>query len=615
MKHGIGRSGLAGLIAVLVRAVVMPVSADVVYVDVSAGGLNNGTSWTHAYTNLEAALDGGADDEIWIAEGTYVPNVFSDRFNVDNHDMYGGFEAGVDADLADRDPADHPVILSGNMGNGVARIMYKSYSGHTILDGLTFADGYNSGSGEDGAALLVTKGAVTINNCIFTNNAVEDLGGAIAFRATDVTDVIISNCTFTGNRNNISSPNDGGAIYAIGTMDSLTIVQSTFENNTSQDDGGDIYVSTLSDALVIRDCVFRNSRAEGEVSDGGGGSIYSANTGTNHIEGCTFIGTSTTGADDDGGGALYIDGGHVVIRDCTFSNTTAIGATADGGAIFIDDFTAPVLITNTTVYGATCGDGSSSAAYGGGIFIDSRADDVRIVDTSVSYCTSGGRGGGLYTDSASPDSLRVLDRCSFIGNTVLYATSDGGGVHLTDAGPGSRVVNTVFAGNSLQDNTDARGGGMYLQGGGCAFVHCTFYSNTANYGGGMYVQGSASQVASLTNMLFYGNVSEHATPGGKEEFYAESGAVTDSRNCNLAVARSTGMDVATGNVDLTPGWVDAANFDFNLTAGSDMVDAGVTLADVRVDRDGNPRPDRTGSDIGAYELVTPPPSGALFIFR
>lgn len=75
------------------------------------------------------------------------------------------------------------------------------------------------------------------------------------------------------------------------------------------------------------------------------------------------------------------------------------------------------------------------------------------------------------------------------------------------------------------------------------------------------------------------------------------------------------MDVATGNVDLTPGWVDAANFDFNLTAGSDMVDAGVTLADVRVDRDGNPRPDRTGSDIGAYELVTPPPSGALFIFR
>ena len=52
-----------------------------------------------------------------------------------------------------------------------------------------------------------------------------------------------------------------------------------------------------------------------------------------------------------------------------------------------------------------------------------------------------------------------------------------------------------------------------------------------------------------------------------------------------------------------PGIVSLANLDLHLMAGSPLIDAGLTLAEVTNDFDGNPRPQAGGYDIGAFEYV------------
>ena len=49
-------------------------TANRIYVKHDAAGLNNGTSWTDAYTNLQAGFgNASSGDTIWVAAGTYVP--------------------------------------------------------------------------------------------------------------------------------------------------------------------------------------------------------------------------------------------------------------------------------------------------------------------------------------------------------------------------------------------------------------------------------------------------------------------------------------------------------------------------------------------------------------
>ena len=78
------------------------VSGQTIYVDGSASGDNNGTSWADAYTSLHDALDSATDgSEIWVAAGTYQPGSdTSDYFTVGTElSLYGGFD-GSDYTIA-----------------------------------------------------------------------------------------------------------------------------------------------------------------------------------------------------------------------------------------------------------------------------------------------------------------------------------------------------------------------------------------------------------------------------------------------------------------------------------------------------------------------------------
>ena len=77
------------------------------YVNASATGSNNGTSWANAYTDLQSALVNKAQsgDQVWVEQGTYKPTSGTDRtasFNIpDGVAVYGGF-AGTETQLTQR---------------------------------------------------------------------------------------------------------------------------------------------------------------------------------------------------------------------------------------------------------------------------------------------------------------------------------------------------------------------------------------------------------------------------------------------------------------------------------------------------------------------------------
>ena len=53
------------------------VDNQIIYVDSSATGANNGTSWTDAFTSMQAAIGvavSGTSNQIYVAKGTYRPS-------------------------------------------------------------------------------------------------------------------------------------------------------------------------------------------------------------------------------------------------------------------------------------------------------------------------------------------------------------------------------------------------------------------------------------------------------------------------------------------------------------------------------------------------------------
>ena len=64
---------LAGVATGGARPATLSAGVTIVYVDRSAGGSFDGTSWENAYSNLTHALAGAPPlSEVWVAEGLYT---------------------------------------------------------------------------------------------------------------------------------------------------------------------------------------------------------------------------------------------------------------------------------------------------------------------------------------------------------------------------------------------------------------------------------------------------------------------------------------------------------------------------------------------------------------
>ncbi|HSH53344.1 MAG TPA: right-handed parallel beta-helix repeat-containing protein, partial [Bacteroidales bacterium] len=279
-------------------------SQTIVYVNQSASGSNNGTSWADAYTNLQDALTSASvGDELWVAAGTYKPTGTTDR-NVSfvllqDLGLYGGFN-GTETNREERDWRANETILSGDIGavgdstDNSYHVVLGSNPGAT-LDGFTITRGNAIGAvSELGGGMLNTSGPIRIENCTFTNNHANH-GGALEndwcpnantivnciFKdntATMASGAIsnhntpahIINCLFVGN-----SANDtyGAAIYNWGSGSTAQIINCTFTENSGPANCGTIHSRGVTS--TAQNCILWNNNTEDIIGTNGGGTNLS----------------------------------------------------------------------------------------------------------------------------------------------------------------------------------------------------------------------------------------------------------------------------------------------------------------------------------------------------
>jgi hypothetical protein len=261
--------------------------ASVIYVKQDAPNGGNGQSWATAYNTLDLALQNAqANDEVWVASGTYIPNNGADRtssFVVPGGvSVYGGF-IGNETSVSERLYTINVTILSGERGgaapeDNVATIVkFNSASQACTLDGFVIEGGYSNLNVGEGAGVSVGISAgFVVANCLFKNNTKVNTGLTDAFSAgnggaalsarPDAGTFVVQNCIF---QNNAVQSNDGGAInfYLTSTSSAtINITSSGFFQNTGSRYAGAIYLSRQGtvgspDVINITNSVFFENRA------------------------------------------------------------------------------------------------------------------------------------------------------------------------------------------------------------------------------------------------------------------------------------------------------------------------------------------------------------------
>ncbi len=279
----------------------------VIYVDTSATGSNDGSSWTNAFNFLQDAIAiSSSGDQIRVAHGIYKPNhgkkpVISEgtaTFKLKSGvAIYGGFPAGGSS-LEDSNPLVNETILSGDlMGNDAAvnnpamlgtettrsdnatHVVTASGANETAeLDGFTIVAGNAHGS--KGGGLYSKAGSPTIANCIFKQNSAR-YGGAVYFWQGRPRFI---NCRFINNYAGVS----GGAMH--NAECSPVLVNCIFTRNSANEKGGAIY-NEANRANIINCTITKN------YAYAGGGIHNQKSTPT--VTNCILWGnTSRYGADE-----------------------------------------------------------------------------------------------------------------------------------------------------------------------------------------------------------------------------------------------------------------------------------------------------------------------------
>jgi hypothetical protein len=347
------------------------VDAGVIYVKPDATGMNNGTSWTDAYTDLQVALGAAnSGDELWVVHATYTPHP-TDRsvsFVIpDGVSLYGGF-VGTETNLFERSNF-FLTILSGEIGdpastadNSYHVVDVSGTSASTLISSCAVTGGSADGAGPGqlyGGGVYCEGGNAELAEMYVHDNYASARGGGVYVSggSPNITGVRTQDNTCGG---------DGGGIAVWNSNPTVRFLAAI--SNTASSGGGMFYMN--SGGTSVSPTLYANS------ANFGGGGMFCYNSSP------TIINARFSDNDADyGGGLVTGDASHVELINPTFHINTAV---TTGGAIHCQVGSNPEIV-NGILWNNSAGGGEDEihVLVGGGAPVVSYTDIEGGIPPSV----------------------------------------------------------------------------------------------------------------------------------------------------------------------------------------------------------------------------------------
>lgn len=503
------------------------VYSDILYVKGDAAGLNDGTSWTDAYTTIYDALNNAvAGQAIYVAAGTYTPEP-GDRYNTiqlkSDISVIGGFagnELNIDvATFASRDFYANASVLSGdfngdddgflNVDDNATHVLTASFVSGMILDGFSITGGYcvDDTVLAYGAGIYLTSSSISINNCNFYSNYAVQGGAAYIYQCSPrFTNTTITNNKATSQAGGCYSYYYGYPVYknciiwdnkasSYANLYDATLSESYFSYSDVQGSQGSTYwvspFGTDQGNNIDANPLLKNP-AHGDVRLINGSPAINAG---NMIQGNNM--GQYQGAGENPPTPAYVKSDATGNNDGTSWTDafTDLGAAIEMAQPFQEIYVARgiyspaadsvsfMLKNELTIYGG----------FEGTEVVDSAiiADRDFVANETILSGDLNSNDNGFANNeenvwhivkAISLNETAILDGFTISGGNTTYDPSsiDGGGLYIYGGNP-------VFYNLKIAQNySSGNGGGTYVYASDPVFKNVLFENNYGNYGGAAY---------------------------------------------------------------------------------------------------------------------------------
>ena len=552
-------------ITLTAHTTVVAVYGNIIYVNGGAPGpARDGTSWATAFTDLQDAFQvekaAKAEDEIWVATGSYSPGVTElDSFTMaENMAVYGGFLSGQ----TQRNQRNWAVNVTTLDGGGLAFHVVIG-ADNAVLDGFTIRGGYAVGLAfphNRGGGMANYVASPRIANCKFIGNYASMYGGAMHNFIASPT---IVNCIFGTSLfleyNEAGSR--GGAMYNESNA-SPKISDCVFEENFIWWGVGGGAVYNFRSAPTFTDTDFIANYAVWSS----GGAVYNSRTDSYNYDSPKFIrcdfdqnwATADVWINMAGnimimyegfGGAVYNNAASPSFTDCNFlTNWTD----RSGGAM------ANFNGSTATISGGQF-DNSATRIRGGAIYNVGSAGAITDCDFTNSEAPYGA---AIYNDDSGP----ILTRCDFINNIAreneildyegssylpIYDPTWPADPNFLPPIPSPtpspilpKIV-TMFGG---------KGGAIYNDDSAPVIIECNFDVNKAELHGGAIYHGRLQQSFDPDDITEPPEEAPHTSPATTDSIFTNNkavewgGAIYNGQNVNARITGCTFGGALAGNI-------------------------------------------------------------------